>query len=174
MKRVNVIQAKALLKVIAILVPLVLNVNSLACCRMPEQLRLLLHMKSAAAPAAEAVHGGAEAAPEEEKAGDVIMHHILDNNVFAFDPFGEIHLPKIPPVAGIDISITKHVVMLWLVSAVLLIVFSVVGGKYKKHDSPSAPQRDWPTPWRRLSSLSGLMWPSQISGTVTKSISLTC
>lgn len=138
MKRVNVLGVKALLKVIAILVPLVLNVNSLAASTSEPS--AVASREVAAAPATEAVHGGAEAAPEEEKAGDVIMHHILDNNVFAFDPFGEIHLPKIPPVAGIDISITKHVVMLWLVSAALLIVFSIVGGKYKSMTPRNAPK----------------------------------
>ena len=130
MKRLNVKRVKAFLKVFAILVPLALNVDSLVAA--PRQI--------AAAPAVEAVQGNVEAAPEEEKAGDVIMHHILDNNVFVFDPFGEIHLPKIPPVAGIDISITKHVVMLWLVSAALLIVFSVVGGRYKSMSARQAPK----------------------------------
>ncbi len=130
MKRLNVKRVKAFLKVIAILVPLALNVDSLVAA--PRQV--------APAPAVEAVQGNVQAAPEKEKAGDVIMHHILNNNVLVFDPFGEIHLPKISPVAGIDISITKHVVMLWLVSAALLIVFSVVGGKYKSMSARQAPK----------------------------------
>ena len=132
MKRLNVKRVKAFLKVIAILVPLALNVDSLVAA--PHDVAAI------PAPAVEAVHGDVQAAPEEEKAGDVIMHHILDNNVFVFDPFGEIHLPKLPPVAGIDISITKHVVMLWLVSAALVIVFSVVGGKYKSMSARQAPK----------------------------------
>ena len=132
MKRLNVKRVKAFLKVIAILVPLALNVDSLVAA--PQD------VAAAPAPAVEAVHGDVQAPAEEEKAGDVIMHHILDNNVFVFDPFGEIHLPKLPPVAGIDISITKHVVMLWLVSAALMIVFSVVGGKYKNMSARQAPK----------------------------------
>jgi len=132
MKRLNVKRVKAFLKVIAILVPLALNVDSLVAA--PQD------VAAAPAPAVEAVHGDVQAPAEEEKAGDVIMHHILDNNVFVFDPFGEIHLPKLPPVAGIDISITKHVVMLWLVSAALVIVFSVVGGKYKSMSARQAPK----------------------------------
>jgi F-type H+-transporting ATPase subunit a len=133
MKRVNIIQPKALLKVFAILLPLLLNVNGIAVAASEPA--------AAVSPqTAGAVAAAPAAAPEEEKAGDVIMHHILDNSILSFEPFGEISLPKIPPVAGIDISITKHVVMLWVVSALLLIVFSVVGGKYKKMNARQAPK----------------------------------
>ena len=144
MKRLNVIQPKALLKVIAILVPLLLNVNGLTfaasgqSAEVPNSSAAAAASPAVSAPAAEAAHG-AEAPEGEEKAGDVIMHHILDNNVFAFEPFGSINLPKIV-VGGFDISITKHVVMLWLVSALLLIVFSGVGGSYKKLTSRQAPK----------------------------------
>ena len=116
MKRLNVIQPKALLKVIAILVPLLLNVNGLTfaasgqSAEVPKSSAAAAASPAVSAPAAEAAHG-AEAPEGEEKAGDVIMHHILDNNVFAFEPFGSINLPKIV-VGGFDISITKHVVML--------------------------------------------------------------
>ena len=138
MKRLNGIQPKALLKVFAVLVPLVLNGYSIAAASTPaEQSSGVSSNVVATAPAIEAVHG-APAAPEEEKAGDVIMHHILDNNVFAFEPFGSVTLPKIV-VGGFDISITKHVVMLWVVSATLLIIFSVVGGKYKTMSARQAP-----------------------------------
>ena len=143
MKRVNVIQPKAILKVIAILVPLLLNVNGHAFAASGQSSDAPKSSAAAVAPAvavpaAEAAHG-AEAPEGEEKAGDVIMHHILDSNVFAFEPFGSINLPKIV-VGGFDISITKHVVMLWLVSALLLIVFSVVGGQYKNLTPRNAPK----------------------------------
>jgi len=140
MKRVNVIQPKALLKVIAIFLPLLFNVNGLASAAsgqssdVPKNSAAVVAGAAVSAPAAESAHG-AEASEGEEKAGDVIMHHILDNNVFAFEPFGSVNLPKIV-IGGFDISITKHVVMLWLVSALLLIVFSVVGGQIQEHDCP--------------------------------------
>ena len=145
MKRVNVIQAKTLLKIIAVLVPLLFTMNGLAYASPEQPSKALKSNVSApavpavSAPATEAAQG-AEVAEGEEKAGDVIMHHILDKNVLAFEPFGEISLPKIPPIAGIDISITKHVVMLWVVSALLLIVFSVVSGKYKNMSATQAPK----------------------------------
>jgi len=144
MKRVNVIQPKALLKVIALLVPLLFNANGLAFAASSQTSDLTKNSVAAvaspvvSAPAAEAAHG-AEAPEGEEKAGDVIMHHILDNSVFAFEPFGSINLPKIV-VGGYDISVTKHVVMLWVVAALLLTVFSAVGGSYKKLTNRQAPK----------------------------------
>jgi len=48
-------------------------------------------------------------------------------------------LPRLPLLFGIDISITKHVVMLWLVSAILLAVFAAVGATYRKMTARQAP-----------------------------------
>ncbi len=137
MKRINVLQPKALLKVFAVLVPLLLSGYGIAAAST-EQLPIVSRNDVAAAPAVEAPHG-AQTAPEEEKAGDVIMHHILNNREFAFPPFGRVELPEIK-VGGYDISITKHVVMLWVVSAILLVIFSIVGGKYKKMTPSQAPR----------------------------------
>ncbi|TLU87406.1 MAG: F0F1 ATP synthase subunit A [Chlorobium sp.] len=135
MKRLSVLRPKTLLKVLAILVPLLLGGYGFAAASAEQSAAVSGNV--AAAPAVEAVHG-TEAAPEEEKAGDVIMHHILNNRVFAFPPFGSVELPEIK-VGGFDISITKHVVMLWVVSGILLVVFSIVGGKYKKMTARQAP-----------------------------------
>ncbi|MEI8032407.1 MAG: F0F1 ATP synthase subunit A [Chlorobiaceae bacterium] len=132
MKRFNAKQAKALLRVIALVLPLLLNVNSVVSASTEP--------KAPAAVTASAEGKAAAAAPEEEKAGEVIMHHILNSNEFAFPPFGSVKLPILPKVAGIDISITKHVVMLWLVSAALLIVFSIVGSKYRGMSDRQAPK----------------------------------
>ncbi len=137
MKRLNVINPKAFIKVFALLVPLLLSGYGIAAASAGQSSSI--SGGPVAASAVEAVHGGAQAAPEEEKAGDVIMHHILDNRVFAFEPFGSVELPKIV-VGGFDISITKHVVMLWLVSATLLLVFLLVGGKYKGMTPRQAPK----------------------------------
>jgi F-type H+-transporting ATPase subunit a len=63
--------------------------------------------------AANAVNGAAE--DEAFNAGETIIHHIANTVEHPV-----IHLPK---VMGIDFSISKHVVMLWLVA---LIVFALV------------------------------------------------
>ena len=73
--------------------------------------------------AAAAAHGAAE----KFNAGEVIIHHVANSSV------GEplIHLPKI---LGIDFSVTKHVLMLWLVAATLFVVVTWVVRRYLKQD----------------------------------------
>ncbi len=144
MKRLRVTKPKAIIKVFAVLLPLLLCGFGVASASSEHSSGVSGNV--AATPAVEVAHGGAEAAPEEEKAGDVIMHHILDKGVLSFEPFGEVSLPhlsipaSVPVLGGLDISVTKHVVMLWLVSAALLIVFSIVGGKYKTMNARQAPK----------------------------------
>ncbi len=60
-----------------------------------------------------------------------IMHHILDGNYLDFTPFGKIYLPHLT-LMGYDISITRHVVFLWVVAIIAVIVFSKIAGSYKK------------------------------------------
>lgn len=63
--------------------------------------------------------------------GDWILHHILDTNYLDFEPFGMIYLPKLE-LFGIDISITKHVVYMWIVAAILIFTLTAVSKGYKK------------------------------------------
>lgn len=142
MKPVIVKQAQAFLKVLALAVPLLMSTGASASAS-PAEAGAAMHDSSAvtaevAGAHAEAAAHGAEAT-HSEKPGDVIMHHILDSNVFAFEPFGEVELPKIV-VGGFDISITKHVVMMWLAAALVLIVFGTVGSRYAKMTSKEAPK----------------------------------
>lgn len=62
---------------------------------------------------------------------DWIMHHILDSHEIEFAPFGSITLPHIS-LFGFDISITKHVVFMWIVAALLIIAFKIAANAYKK------------------------------------------
>lgn len=147
MKRVNGYKSVILSRVVTLLVPMLLGMGSLVYASSTEgheaesvHAEAAMHAQDgvhaeavaheevtahseAAAHGAEQGHGG------HESAGDVIMHHILDSGVMAFEPFGEIHLPKIV-VGGYDLSITKNVVMMWLASALLLAVFIPVGRTY--------------------------------------------
>ncbi|RMD93689.1 MAG: ATP synthase F0 subunit A [Calditrichaeota bacterium] len=66
-------------------------------------------------------HAAATAAQHpagEEGAGAFIMHHISDQV-----------LVKLPTVFGIDLSITKHVLLMWIAAALILVVFSVLFGR---------------------------------------------
>ncbi len=126
MKRVKVIRSGVFSRLFALLLPFLLGINGLVYASAEEH--------------AEAVHTEAAAHADggHESAGDVIMHHILDTGVMAFEPFGEVHLPKIV-IGGFDISITRHVVMMWIASAILLLVFLTVGNRYKTMTSRQAP-----------------------------------
>jgi F-type H+-transporting ATPase subunit a len=62
---------------------------------------------------------------------DWILHHIMDANYLDFEPFGKIYLPQIE-IFGIDLSITKHVFFMWLVSLILIISLSAVARSYRK------------------------------------------
>lgn len=64
-----------------------------------------------------------------------ILHHILDSDKLDFEPFGTIQLPHIN-LFGYDISITKHVVFMWLAFLLLILIFSIVAKNYKKSRVP--------------------------------------
>ncbi|MEJ2048494.1 MAG: F0F1 ATP synthase subunit A [Calditrichota bacterium] len=58
--------------------------------------------------------------------GDFIIHHIKDShewNLFGY----HLHLPTFPPIhlfgLEVDLSITQHVVMMWIVSVFLILLF---------------------------------------------------
>lgn len=72
-----------------------------------------------------------------EKSSDTgwIMHHILDGNTLDFSPFAVINLPHFE-LFGIDISITRHVVFMWIASILLIAVFVPVSKRYKNSMVP--------------------------------------
>lgn len=57
-----------------------------------------------------------------------LLHHLRDSHELDLFPFGQVHLPSFPPfhIWGfeVDLSITKHVVFLW-VAALLLCVAAI-------------------------------------------------
>jgi len=122
----------AISRVLALVVPVLLSLNSHAFAATGQNDAPVMQSAAVTAPAAVAPVAAAAPAPvataapaaaeEEEKPGDLIMHHILDNSTYAFEPFGEVHLPHLS-VGGYDISITKPVVMIWLASALLSVTF---------------------------------------------------
>ncbi len=65
-----------------------------------------------------------------------IMHHILDSKELDLSPFGVIHLPELH-LFGLDVSITKHVVFMWIAAIILIVTFIKVSNSYKKSLIPS-------------------------------------
>jgi F-type H+-transporting ATPase subunit a len=70
---------------------------------------------------------GATHAAEKFDAGKVIIEHVSNSAIG--QPL--IHLPR---VLGIDFSVTKHVLMLWLVAGTLLIVITLTVRRYLKQE----------------------------------------
>ncbi len=72
--------------------------------------------------------------------GNWIIEHASDSHTLDFLPFGEIHLPVFPPIhvfgLSLDMSITKHVVMMWLVAIIVFIMMKIVAASYKKSNLP--------------------------------------
>src|SRR5215210_8640657 len=68
-----------------------------------------------------------EHAAEKFNAGEVIIEHV--SNSSADHPL--LHLPTI---LGINFSVTKHVLMLWLVAAFVFVVVTVTVRRYLKQD----------------------------------------
>jgi F-type H+-transporting ATPase subunit a len=77
-------------------------------------------------------HGPQEHAPaaghaEGFDAGKVIIEHVSNSGL-------DHPLIHLPPVFGIDMSVTKHVLMLWIVSAVVLVVATWSVRRYLRQD----------------------------------------
>ena len=75
--------------------------------------------------AAEAAHGAAE----KFNAGRTIIEHVSNSSL-------EHPLIHLPTIAGIDLSVTKHVLMLWIVASVVAAVVTVVVRRYLRQERP--------------------------------------
>lgn len=76
-----------------------------------------------------------DTAKQTGSGGDWILHHVMDGNFLDFEPFGKIYLPHLQ-LFGLDISITRHVVFLWIVAVLLILTFVTVSKSYKKSFIP--------------------------------------
>ena len=73
--------------------------------------------------AAEAAQHAAAAAPGKFNAGETIIGHVANSSL----DHPLIHLPK---VWGIDFSVTKHVLMLWIVAAIIFVAVTWIVRRY--------------------------------------------
>lgn len=74
-------------------------------------------MNLAYAATSSAAHG------EEPSVGEAILHHVQDTHVLDLWPLGHLTLPQLH-LFGIDFSLTKHLLMMWLASVLLVVLFS--------------------------------------------------
>jgi F-type H+-transporting ATPase subunit a len=69
------------------------------------------------------------AAAEGFNAGEVIIEHVSNSPI-------DHQLIHLPPLFGIDFSVTKHVFMLWLVAAVVFGIVTLTVRRYLKQERP--------------------------------------
>ncbi|MFQ5917865.1 MAG: F0F1 ATP synthase subunit A [Candidatus Binatia bacterium] len=72
---------------------------------------------------------GQGSGPGEFKAGEVIIEHVSNSSI-------DHPIIELPTVFGINLSVTKHVLMLWIVAAFLFVIITWVTRKYLKQDRP--------------------------------------
>jgi F-type H+-transporting ATPase subunit a len=72
-------------------------------------------------------HAPAEAAAEGFNAAETIIGHVANSGI-------DHPLYHFPKVFGIDFSVTKHVLMLWVVAAVVFVVVTVTVRRYLRQD----------------------------------------
>jgi F-type H+-transporting ATPase subunit a len=77
--------------------------------------------------APQAAQHAAEGAAEKFNVGEAIISHVANSS----HDHPLIHLPKI---FGIDFSVTKHVLMIWIVAALLFVIVTWVVRRYLRQD----------------------------------------
>lgn len=94
------------------------------------------------AAAADTLHAAGHAAHDAHGGGNMfatLLHHVQDSHELEL-PFTHIALPRFEPftMAGItfDMSITKHVVFLWIAAALLVVAATVVARRNSRRDVP--------------------------------------
>jgi len=87
---------------------------------------LLLTSLLALALIQEPAVGPAKAGEAHFNAGETIIEHVSNNH--------ELPLIKLPPVFGIDFSVTKHVFMLWFVAALVFLIVTLTVRRYLRQD----------------------------------------
>jgi F-type H+-transporting ATPase subunit a len=79
---------------------------------------------------------------QTESGSGWILHHVMDGNYLDFSPFIKIYLPHLH-FLGLDISITRHVIFMWLGAILLTAVMIGVAKSYKKSQVPKGLNNFW-------------------------------
>jgi len=77
-----------------------------------------------------------------ESGSDWILHHVMDGNYLDFSPLGKVYLPHFE-LYGLDLSITRHVLFMWIGAALLFFVMTRVAKAYKSSLVPKGFANFW-------------------------------
>jgi F-type H+-transporting ATPase subunit a len=78
-------------------------------------------------PQPHTVEAVSEAAEKATNIGDTIVEHVSNSSL-------DHPLIALPKIFGVDMSVTKHVFMLWVVAAIVLLVVTVTVRRYLRQD----------------------------------------
>ena len=101
------------------------------------------HSADAAGHAAETVGEGADAVAHggghggEFDIGEMLAHHMVNSQELTLPFVGDVHLPTYH-LFGLEIAITKHLVWMWIASALLILL--VVAGAWRAKKVPGKGQ----------------------------------
>ena len=70
---------------------------------------------------------GAQEAVEKFNPGETIIEHVSNSSI-------DHPLFQLPKVFGIDLSVTKHVLMIWIVAAIVFVLVTVTVRRYLRQD----------------------------------------
>jgi len=101
---------------------------------------LMADTTHAAQAVADTLHAGAQGGHGEGNIFAELLHHL--NDAPKLDtPFGSISLPQFPPVQigglTLDLSITKHVVFVWLAAVLLIAAATLVSHSVRRREVPT-------------------------------------
>ena len=92
----------------------------------------------AAADSVRAIADSSHLAGAQEEGGNLFTHllkHVQDAHVLE-TPFGHVDLPRFS-LFGLDMSITKHVVFLWIAALALVITLAIIARRNSKQTVPT-------------------------------------
>ena len=83
------------------------------------------------------IHGGEEG---EKNLFALLLHHVRDSRELEIPFVGQVHLPHFDPVSiagvSVDLSITKHVVFLWVAGLLLIVLATYAARRNSKRAVP--------------------------------------
>lgn len=117
-------------------------VIGITCCRgqmLVDSTRLVSETQHTAKDTLESMPMPTERAERNESAS--ILQEIQDSHELNVEPFGVIHLPQFAPIhfggLTINLSVTKHVVFVWIAALILLLLLSVAA---RRNSSRAVPR----------------------------------
>ena len=81
-----------------------------------------------------AAEHASEMADQEETAGQIIIHHVTNSDIWHFVKDLKVHLPTFH-LFGMDLSISLHVVMMWISALLAILLFAMMARSMRRQQA---------------------------------------